>query len=88
MGSQAAELYREMPNHLRDHVSQICVLNACSHAGLLHEAQTIFNEISVKTESIITTMVDCLSRLFMFDEAQKLIEDYEKTNTPSIIMYS
>ncbi|CAF4405572.1 unnamed protein product, partial [Rotaria magnacalcarata] len=27
-------------------------------------------------------MVDCLSRLFMFDEAQKLIEDYEKTNTP------
>ncbi|CAF5219776.1 unnamed protein product, partial [Rotaria magnacalcarata] len=23
----------------------------------------------------------------MFDEAQKLIEDYEKTNTPSIVMY-
>ncbi|CAF2042787.1 unnamed protein product, partial [Rotaria magnacalcarata] len=87
MGSHAAELYREMPNNLRDHVSQICVLNACSHAGLLHEARTIFNEISLKTESIITTMVDCLSRLFMFDEAQKLIEDYEKTNTPSIIMY-
>ncbi|CAF4550201.1 unnamed protein product, partial [Rotaria magnacalcarata] len=50
MGSQAAELYREMPNNLRDHV-------------------------------------DCLSRLFMFDEAQQLIEDYEKTNTPSIVMY-
>ncbi|CAF4568663.1 unnamed protein product, partial [Rotaria magnacalcarata] len=33
-------------------------------------------------------MVDCLSRLFMFDEAQKLIEDYEKTNTPSIVMYT
>ncbi|CAF4321713.1 unnamed protein product, partial [Rotaria magnacalcarata] len=32
--------------------------------------------------------VDCLSRLFMFDEAQKLIEDYEKTNAPSIVMYS
>ncbi|CAF4829383.1 unnamed protein product, partial [Rotaria magnacalcarata] len=32
--------------------------------------------------------VDCLSRLFMFDEAQKLIEDYEETNTPSIAMYS
>ncbi|CAF1576482.1 unnamed protein product, partial [Rotaria magnacalcarata] len=71
MGSQAAELYREMPNNLR----------------LLHEARTIFNEISLKTESIITTMVDCLSRLFMFDEAQQLIEDYEKTNTPSIVMY-
>ncbi|CAF2067320.1 unnamed protein product, partial [Rotaria magnacalcarata] len=57
MGSQAAELYREMPNNLRNQVSQICVLNACSHAGLLHEARTIFNEISSKTESIITTMV-------------------------------
>ncbi|CAF2080131.1 unnamed protein product, partial [Rotaria magnacalcarata] len=57
MGSQAVELYREMPNNLRNHVSQICVLNACSHAGLLHEARTIFNEISLKTESIITTMV-------------------------------
>ncbi|CAF1596166.1 unnamed protein product [Rotaria magnacalcarata] len=88
MGTQAVELYREMPNNLRDHVSQICVLNACSHAGLLHEARTIFNEISLKTESIITAMVDCLSRLFMFDEVQKLIEDYEKTNTPSIVMYS
>ncbi|CAF4646120.1 unnamed protein product [Rotaria socialis] len=87
MGSQAAKLYREMPNNLRDHISQICVLNACSHAGLLHEARTIINEISLKTESIITTMIDCLSRLFMFDEAQKLIEDYEKTNTPSIAMY-
>ncbi|CAF1650844.1 unnamed protein product, partial [Rotaria magnacalcarata] len=39
MGTQAVELYREMPNNLRDHVSQICVLNACSHAGLLHEAR-------------------------------------------------
>ncbi|CAF5216523.1 unnamed protein product, partial [Rotaria magnacalcarata] len=87
MGSQAVELYREMPNILRNHVSQICVLNACSHAGLLHEARTIFNEISLKTEPIITTMIDCLSRLFMFDEAQKLIEDYEETNTPSIVMY-
>ncbi|CAF3688864.1 unnamed protein product, partial [Rotaria socialis] len=87
MGTQAVELYRKMPNNLRDHISHICVLNACSHAGLLHEARTIFNEVSLKTESIITTMVDCLSRLFMFDEAQKLIEDYEKTNTPSIVMY-
>ncbi|CAF5186898.1 unnamed protein product, partial [Rotaria magnacalcarata] len=33
MGTQAVELYREMPNNLRNHVSQICVLNACSHAG-------------------------------------------------------
>ncbi|CAF1144239.1 unnamed protein product [Rotaria magnacalcarata] len=87
LGTQAVELYREMPNNLRNHISHICVLNACSHAGLLHEARTIFNEISLKTQSLNNTMVDCLSRLFMFDEAQKLIDDYEKTNTPSIVMY-
>ncbi|CAM4844112.1 unnamed protein product [Rotaria magnacalcarata] len=77
MGSQAVELYRQMPSNLRDRISHICVLNACSHSALLHEARTIFNEISI----------DCLSRLFVFDEAQKLIDDYEKTNIPSIVMY-
>ncbi|CAF2146444.1 unnamed protein product [Rotaria magnacalcarata] len=87
MGTRAVELYREMPNNLRNHFSHICVLNACSHAGLLHEARTIFNEISLKTELIVTTMVDCLSRLFMFNGAQMLIDDYEKINTPSIAMY-
>ncbi|CAF4343840.1 unnamed protein product, partial [Rotaria sordida] len=35
----------------------------------------------------ITTMVDCLSRLYIFDEAQKLIDDYEKSNPPSSVMY-
>ncbi|CAF4569707.1 unnamed protein product, partial [Rotaria socialis] len=30
MGTQAVELYRKMPNNLRDHISHICVLNACS----------------------------------------------------------
>ncbi|CAF2131571.1 unnamed protein product [Rotaria magnacalcarata] len=87
LGTQAVELYSGMPNNLRNHISHICVLNACSHAGLLHEARTIFNEISLKTQSINNTIADCLNRLFMFDEAQKLINDYEKTNTPSIVMY-
>jgi pentatricopeptide repeat protein len=48
-----------MPHHLRDEVSHICVLNACSHAGLLDEARAIFNEINVKNEHITTIMV-CL----------------------------
>ncbi|CAF3494098.1 unnamed protein product [Rotaria socialis] len=87
MGSQAVELYRQMPSNLRDRISHISVLNACSHSALLHEARTIFDEIPVKSSSIITTTIDCLSRLFVFDEAQKLIDDYEKTNIPSIAMY-
>ncbi|CAF1385837.1 unnamed protein product [Rotaria sp. Silwood1] len=87
MGYEAVELYKRIPNDERDEISHICVLNACSHSGLLDEAHNIFNRIHTKTEKIITTMVDCLSRLFLFDEAQSLIDNYEKMNPPSIIMY-
>ncbi|CAF5096820.1 unnamed protein product, partial [Rotaria magnacalcarata] len=57
MGSEAIQLYKQMPNYLRDEVSHICVLNACSHSGLVHEARNIFDEITFKTEKIITIMV-------------------------------
>ncbi|CAF0731778.1 unnamed protein product [Adineta steineri] len=87
MGLEAIELYRNIPCHLRDEVTYICVLNACSHSALLDDAYSIFNEIPQKNEQIITTMIDCLSRLYLFDEAQKLIEDYEKSYPPSSAMY-
>jgi pentatricopeptide repeat protein len=57
MGVEAIELYRKMPYNFGNEVSDICVLNACSHSGLLDEAYSIFNEISNKTEKIITRMV-------------------------------
>ncbi len=63
MGLEAINLYRQMPKHLYDEVTHICVLNACSHSGLLDEARSIFNEIRLKTERITTTMV-CLFNLF------------------------
>jgi len=56
-GLEAIELYRKMPHHLRNEVSHICALNACSHAGLHHEAFSIYNEINIKTEQITTIMV-------------------------------
>ncbi|CAF3771817.1 unnamed protein product [Rotaria sp. Silwood1] len=87
MGSEAIELYREMPNNLHDEISHICVLNACSHSGLLHQAQNIFKEINLKTEKIVTVMIDCLSRLFLFDEALNMIDEYEKKNSPYFVMY-
>ncbi|CAF4135071.1 unnamed protein product, partial [Rotaria sordida] len=87
MGFEAIELYRQMPNELHDEVTHICVLNACSHSGLLDQARNIFNEIPLKTEKIVTAMTDCLSRLFLFDEAEKLIDEYETTNSPNFIMY-
>jgi hypothetical protein len=63
MGLEAVELYQKMPDNLRDEVSHICVLNACSHSALLDQAHSIFNAISHKTEKIITTMVCLFARL-------------------------
>jgi hypothetical protein len=57
MGSDAIALYRQMPENMRNTVSHVCVLNACSHSGLVDEAQAIFNEIDIKSERIISTMV-------------------------------
>jgi pentatricopeptide repeat protein len=68
MGLEAIKLYRQMPKSLYDEVTHICVLNACSHSGLLDEARSIFHEIPLKTEKIITTMV-CLCNLFCFIES-------------------
>ena len=57
MGSEAISLYRRMPDVMRNAISDVCVLNACSHAGLIDEARTIFNSIGNKTEQIFATMV-------------------------------
>ncbi|UJR29210.1 hypothetical protein I4U23_010424 [Adineta vaga] len=88
MGIEALNLYRTMPSDLRNEVSHICVLNACSHSGLLNESRVIFDNIPDKTGKIVTVMVDCFSRLYMFDEAETLIQDYEKTNPPLSAMYT
>ncbi|CAF1029060.1 unnamed protein product [Rotaria magnacalcarata] len=88
MGYEAINLYNKIPENIRDKISHICVLNACSHSGLIDQAQMIFNKIDKKSEEIVTTMIDCLSRMAMFDQAQQLIDDYEKSNSPYLIMYS
>ena len=59
MGYEAIDLYQQMPENMRDMISHICVLNACSHSGLIDQAQIIFNGIDSKTEEVISTMV-CL----------------------------
>jgi len=63
MGLEAINLYRQMPKHLYNEVTHICVLNACSHSGLLDEARSIVNEIPLKTGKIITAVV-CLFDFF------------------------
>ena len=57
MGLQAVELYRRMPRALINEFTHICVLNACSHSGLVEEERSIFNQIEQKIDKIYTTMV-------------------------------
>ena len=67
MGLEAVDLYRKMPPHIRDDVTYVCVLNACSHSGLLDEAHSIFNEIPQKNKYVITAMV-CIFVCFVKDK--------------------
>ena len=57
MGAQAIEVFRRMPQELTDEVTYICILNACSHSGLVDEARLIFENVPIKTEYINSTMV-------------------------------
>jgi len=73
MGIQAVELFRQVPLDMLNEWIYVCVLNACSHSGLIQEAREIFNEIPIneKTNKIYATMVNhyrflLSSHLFVF----------------------
>jgi pentatricopeptide repeat protein len=57
MGYEAIDVYQRIPENMRDTISHVCVLNACSHSGLVEQARSIFSQIKRKTEEIVTTMV-------------------------------
>ena len=57
MGIEAIELYHQIPEQLIDEATHVCVLNACSHSGLVDKARLIFENIPMKTEKIYCTMV-------------------------------
>ena len=61
-GAEAVELFRKIPLDTIDLWTYTCVLNACSHSGLINEAEEIFSKIPVKdkTERIYTTMVNSI----------------------------
>ena len=111
MGMKAVELFHLVPQPLVVEATQVCVLNACSHAGLVAQARSIFTSIENKTEKHYAAMVivkwpilldsskgdccvcfylkiDCLNRGALFDEAQRLIDQYELHHPPSPVMYS
>lgn len=57
MGYDALELYYRMPSEMIDEKTYVCILNACSHSGLVNEARSIFSTIRTKNKFIYTTMV-------------------------------
>ena len=65
MGFEAIHLYQTIPESMRDPICHVCVLNACSHVGLIDQAQQIYQQIDSKTEEIITTMVNHSFNPFM-----------------------
>ncbi|CAF1398302.1 unnamed protein product [Adineta ricciae] len=87
MGVKAVELFHKVPRSLLADSTYVCVLNACSHAGLVDQARSIFSSIEPKTEKHYAAMMDCLSRGSLFDEAQQLIDQYELHHPPSPVMY-
>ncbi|CAF1236736.1 unnamed protein product [Adineta ricciae] len=87
LGHKAIELYYRMPVEMIVEKTHVCVLNACSHSGLVDEARFIFSTISMTNKWVYTAMVDCLSRLFLFDEAKELIEEFERHQPPCLPMY-
>ncbi|UJR15885.1 hypothetical protein I4U23_002810 [Adineta vaga] len=87
MGLKAVELFHRVPSEYIDEPTNVSVLNACSHSGLVDKARSIFKNIQNKTERIYTVMVDVLSRAFLFEEAEALINEYEQTHPPLLQMY-
>ena len=57
MGSNAVELYHRMPLEMIVEKTYVCVLNACSHSGLVDEARSIFSNIQMKNKWVYTSMV-------------------------------
>ncbi|UJR34288.1 hypothetical protein I4U23_021692 [Adineta vaga] len=56
MGYEAIKIFEQMPENIHDSTTYICVLNACSHSGLVDQARNIFKKIPRKTDSIVTAM--------------------------------
>ncbi|KAK1549855.1 hypothetical protein Q3G72_008975 [Acer saccharum] len=90
-GEKALEAFRIMLDEgvLPDEVTFIGVLSACSHEGLVEEANRYFNSLS-KVYRITPTiehcacMVNALSRAAKFSEVESFIEEWKLTQNALI----
>ncbi|CAF1267794.1 unnamed protein product, partial [Didymodactylos carnosus] len=80
-GLEAVSLFYKMKNEAKiipNQPTYVCVLNACSHSGLVGQAKSIFQSIENKDEKVYTAMIDTYARVYLFDKAQLLIDEYEQ----------
>ena len=59
MGGEAIELFQRTPVDMIDEWIYVCVLNGCSHSGLIDSAEKIFEQIpdERRTNKVYTTLV-------------------------------
>ena len=73
MGTEALKLYRQLPQDLISEVTNVCVVNACSHAGLVAEARVTFHKIQNKTSSLYGAMASSIDCSIEFEFCHYLI---------------
>ena len=67
-GEQAIKLFNRIASEIITESTYVCVLNVCSHSGLIEEGEMIFKMIpqEKRTKQIYTSMVSDVSSLFKF----------------------
>ncbi len=67
MGIEAVQLFNQLRIDILHEGIYVCVLNACSHSGLVHQAREIFEKIPIteRTNKIYTTMVRIKRKIFV-----------------------
>ncbi|XP_057828380.2 pentatricopeptide repeat-containing protein At2g27610 [Cryptomeria japonica] len=81
-GKEAVELFEQMQQEgvKPNHITFVCVLSACSNAGLLHKGCRLFDSILLDHDITLTMehyacMVDLLGRAGQLGEAEELINN-------------
>ncbi|XP_050237186.1 pentatricopeptide repeat-containing protein At1g14470 [Mercurialis annua] len=76
-GYEAVKLLKSMEEEgiEPDRVTYICVLTACSHAGLVEEGHKVFESIKITDVDHYACMVDMLGRVGKLNEAKRLIDN-------------
>jgi pentatricopeptide repeat protein len=95
-GMEALKLFAQMQREaiLPNEITVVCVLNACSHSGLVREAIELFDTMEsrfqvVPTSKHITCLVDALSRAGRLQEAEDFLDKYKdnlSSSTPWIAL--